>query len=53
VEVTVDDPGTFEAPWSGLQRYRRVQTILSEQVCAENNTALFDYHIPSAAKPDF
>jgi hypothetical protein len=53
VEVTVDDPGTFEAPWSGLQRYRRVQTTLSEQVCAENNTALFDYHIPSAAKPDF
>jgi hypothetical protein len=52
-EVTVDDPGTFEAPWSGLQRYRRVQTTLSEQVCAENNAALFDYHIPFAAKPDF
>jgi hypothetical protein len=53
VEVTVDDPATFEAPWSGIQRYRRVQTTLSEQVCAENNTALFDYHIPFAAKPDF
>jgi hypothetical protein len=53
VEVTVDDPGTFEAPWSGIQRYRRVQATLSEQVCAENNTALFDYHIPVAAKPDF
>jgi hypothetical protein len=53
VEVTVDDPGTFEAPWSGIQRYRRVQATLSEQVCAENNAALFDYHIPFAAKPDF
>jgi hypothetical protein len=52
-EVTVDDPGTFEAPWSAIQRYRRVQATLSEQVCAENNTALFDYHIPFAAKPDF
>jgi hypothetical protein len=52
-EVTVDDPGTFEAPWSVIQRYRRVQATLSEQVCAENNTALFDYHIPFAAKSDF
>jgi hypothetical protein len=53
VELTVDDPGTFEAPWSGIQRYRRIQTTLSEQVCAENNAALFDYHIPVASRPDF
>ena len=51
---TVEDPGTFVAPWSGLQRYRRVQGTMGEQVCAENNTgAVFDYHIPFADKPDF
>ena len=53
VAFTVDDPATFVAPWSGLQRYRRVQAMLSEQVCAENNTPLFDYRIPVAGKPDF
>jgi hypothetical protein len=53
VAFTVDDPGAFVDPWSGLQRYRRVQARLSEQVCAENNTALFDYHIPVADQPDF
>ena len=51
---TVEDPGAFAAPWSGLQRYRRVQETMGEQVCAENNTgAVFDYHIPFADKPDF
>ena len=53
-QFTVEDPGTFVAPWSGLQRYRRVQETMGEQVCAENNTgAVFDYHIPFADKPDF
>jgi len=53
-QFTVEDPGTFVAPWSGLQRYRRVQGTMGEQVCAENNTgAVFDYHIPFADKPDF
>ena len=51
---TVEDPGAFAAPWSGLQRYRRVQETMGEQVCAENNSAaVFDYHIPFADKPDF
>ena len=51
---TVEDPGTFVAPWSGLQRYRRVQETMGEQVCAENNSAaVVDYHIPFADKPDF
>jgi hypothetical protein len=34
-------------------RYRRVSETLAEQVCAENNQVLFDYHIPVADKPDF
>ena len=51
---TADDPDTFNQPWSGIQRYRRVQQgPLDEQSCAENNAALFDYDIPVANKPDF
>jgi hypothetical protein len=53
VRFTVEDPDTFNAPWSAMQRYRRVQRTMDEQVCAENNTQLFDYHIPVADKPDF
>jgi hypothetical protein len=26
---------------------------MQEQVCAENNQILFDYHIPEAERPDF
>jgi hypothetical protein len=53
VTFTVDDPDAFNQPWSGLRRYRRVQDQLAEDVCAENNQHLFDYHIPVANKPDF
>jgi hypothetical protein len=51
--VRVEDPDTFNEPWSGIQRYDRVQQPMTEQVCAENNQHLFDYHIPVAAKSDF
>ena len=51
---TADDPDTFNQPWSGIQRYRRVQPEpLQEEPCAENNASLFDYHVPQAATPDF
>jgi hypothetical protein len=50
---TVDDPDTFYEPWSGMRRYRRVKQEMLEEVCAENNTHLFDYHIPVADKSDF
>jgi hypothetical protein len=53
VTFTVEDPDAFNAPWSGTRRYRRVQQPLLEEVCAENNQHLFDYHIPVADKPDF
>ena len=53
VTYTVDDPDAFNAPWSAIRNYRRVQQPMSEEVCAENNRNLFDYHIPVAAKPDF
>jgi hypothetical protein len=53
VNFTVDDPDAFREPWSAIQRYGRVQQPLREDICAENNQHLFDYHIPVADKPDF
>jgi hypothetical protein len=50
---TAEDPDAFYEPWSGTRRYRRVQEEMLEEVCAENNRQLFDYHIPVADKPDF
>jgi hypothetical protein len=53
VNIRVEDPDAFNAPWSWLHRYDRVQYSMAETVCAENNKQLFDFHIPEAAKPDF
>jgi len=53
VNFTVEDPDAFYEPWSAIQRYRRMQQPLREEICAENNQHLFDYHIPIANKPDF
>ena len=53
-KITVDDPDTFNKPWSALQRYRRVEEgPLAEVICAENNFGLFDWPIPVAKRPDF
>jgi hypothetical protein len=53
VRIRVEDPDTFYEAWSGIQRFRRVQEPMTEEICAENNQHLFDYHIPVADKPDF
>jgi hypothetical protein len=53
VTIKVEDPDTFYEPWSAVQRFRRVQEPMTEEICAENNQHLFDYHIPVAARPDF
>jgi hypothetical protein len=55
LEVTfrVDDPDTFNAPWTAIEKLRRVQRPMHEEACAENNTNLFDYGMPIANKPDF
>jgi hypothetical protein len=50
---TVDDPDAFYEPWTAMRRYRRVQQRFYEKICPENNTHLFDYHMPVAEKPDF
>jgi hypothetical protein len=52
VSFTVDDPDTFNEPWTAIQHYQRVQQPLREDVCAENNLQ-FDYHMPAADHPDF
>jgi hypothetical protein len=38
VVFTVDDPDSFNEPWSGMRRYRRVEQEACEKICAENNT---------------
>jgi hypothetical protein len=54
--IQVEDPDTFNQPWSAIQRYRKVQQgPMDEQVCAENTTdlGLFDISIPQSKRPDF
>jgi hypothetical protein len=51
VNITFDDPDAFNAPWSVMQRYNRVQIPMDEEICAENNEQFFP--IPIANKPDF
>jgi hypothetical protein len=53
VDITFEDPDAFNAPWSVMQRYDRVQRPMDEEICAENNQHLFDYHMPVADKADF
>jgi hypothetical protein len=53
VTFTVDDPDTYEKPWSAKQRFRRAEGAMTEQVCAEGNFLLFDYGVHTDDKPDF
>jgi hypothetical protein len=53
VLMTVDDPDTFNQSWQALRRYQRRKGTLVENICAENNSNLFDYGTPKADRPDF
>jgi hypothetical protein len=53
VTFTVDDPDTFEKPWSAKQRFRRVSTPYSEEVCIEGNLVLHQWQLHIADKADF
>src|SRR6516165_1595107 len=54
VALMVDDPDTFNAPWTATYGFRRIERPMPyEEVCAENNQHLFDYHVPTADKSDF
>jgi len=54
--VIVDDPGAFNMPWSGVQRWKRIERPLEEYLCEESNVGFFGYNvipIPTAEKADF
>ena len=57
--VTVDDPGAFKAPWSGMIRWQKVNRPITEWACAENNLGyeqafeLQEYPMPVANSPGF
>ena len=53
VDITFEDADAFNAPWSVVQRYGRIERQMAEEICAENNQHLFDYHMPVANVPDF
>jgi hypothetical protein len=57
IDLKVDDPKTYNKPWTGHAVYARVrQPRLEESICAENNTDFFTgklFPIPVAAKPGF
>jgi hypothetical protein len=62
VQIVVDDPRAFKQPWAGVLTYGRTagtrwagQTMLEEEVCAENNRnfAGGDYPVPVAPRADF
>jgi hypothetical protein len=58
VNLTIDDPDTFNAPWSTYVRHEHASPTFTkesyvEDICPDNNTNLVDYHMPVAAKPDF
>jgi hypothetical protein len=55
-DVVVEDPDTFNEPLHLIQRWRKVQNMLLETVCAENNGDFFHqnlFPLPEADKPDF
>ncbi len=55
VQVTVEDPVAFTAPWTGIVTYRRAKGEWAEAICAENPHTYHgrDAAIPAAEQPDF
>jgi len=58
MEFTAEDPGTFNAPWSGRLRWQKVSRgPMIESICAENNGAnyfnLDEWPMPEAKTRDF
>ncbi|HXJ02787.1 MAG TPA: hypothetical protein VNH44_16320 [Micropepsaceae bacterium] len=56
VQVTIDDPNTYTAQWSGNVTYRLTDDPWEERICAENASLGHHEgieHPPTAGKPDF
>jgi len=43
--VTVEDPGAFNMPWTTVQRWRRANREMPEDICAENNVDFLRYSV--------
>jgi hypothetical protein len=53
VIVHVEDPGAFTTPWTGVQRWRRVEDEIINQVpCNENNGDFFNQGLVPLAQDD-
>ena len=53
VNFKVDDPDTFNQPWSGESGVTGACSEQWSKTSAPRTTMHFDYHIPVADKPDF
>jgi hypothetical protein len=55
IDLSIDDPETFNAPFKMLRQYDRVTKTLAENPCSENNINPFgiDYQMPVAEKAEF
>ncbi len=57
VAFRVEDPGAFNAPWTGTRNRQRVQGgPIDENICAEDTANFFNHDIepiPTAERPDF
>jgi hypothetical protein len=57
VTFTVNDPGAFTMPWTGVQRFRRVEDRpMIENLCELSNDRFFENEItlfPQDDTPDF
>jgi hypothetical protein len=54
--VTVEDPGAFTMPWTGVQRWKRIARPLEEYLCEPSNEGYFNYDVvplPQADHADF
>jgi hypothetical protein len=54
--ATVEDPDTFNAPLTMMQRWFKANERMIETVCAENNLDYFSqslFPVPIAERPDF
>jgi hypothetical protein len=54
--VTVEDPDTFNGPFTLKQTWRKNEVAMAEMVCAENVNDQFNenlHPLPQADNPDF
>ena len=53
VQMTIEDPDTYDRPWQVIRRFDRDEGDLGENICREGNFVLFNYGIPIDETADF